>query len=120
MQVDPVTWSDELAEEAKSWADYLAENNKFEHAPNLQAGENLYRSGKPPPTEPCTEATKLFYGEFKNYDFNRPGFSGNTGHFTQVNSLLGVLCQLSLCKFQLSSTWAKEYFIPATYFKRLF
>lgn len=59
MQVDPVTWSDELAEEAKSWADYLAENNKFEHAPNLQAGENLYRSGKPPPTEPCTEATKL-------------------------------------------------------------
>ena len=98
IKVGPVRWSDELAKGAKGWADYLAENKTFEHAPNLQAGENLYLSGKPPPKEPCTEATKLFYGEVKHYDFNKPGFSGKTGHFTQVNLLLGILCQPLLRK----------------------
>ena len=93
-----MTWSDDLAKEAKTWADYLAENKTLKHAPNLQAGENLYLSGKPPPKEPCAEATKLFYGEIKNYDFNKPGFSGNTGHFTQVNLLLGIMCHSLLCK----------------------
>ena len=78
-------WSDELAKGAKSWADYLAENKTFEHAPNLRAGENLFLSGKPAPKELCTAATKLFYGEVKKYDFNKPGFSRKTGHFTQVN-----------------------------------
>ena len=91
IKVGPVTWSEELAKGAKSWADYLAENKTFEHAPNLKAGENLYLSGKPAPEEPCTEATKLFYGEIKNYDFNKPGFSGKTGHFTQVILLLGII-----------------------------
>ena len=86
-----MTWNEELAKGAKSWANYLAENKTFEHAPNLQAGENLYLSGKPAPEEPCTEATKLFYGEVKNYDFNKPGFSGKTGHFTQVILLLGII-----------------------------
>lgn len=98
-----MTWSDELARGAKSWADYLAENKTFEHAPNLQLGENLYLSGKPPPKEPCTEATKLFYGEVKNYDFDNPGFSANTGHFTQVNFLLGIPCHSLLYKSSLSS-----------------
>lgn len=101
IKVGPVTWSEELANGAKSWADYLAENKTFEHAPNLQPGENIYLSGKPPPKEPCTEATKLFYGEVTNYDFNKPGFSKNTGHFTQVNFLLGILCQPLLCKASL-------------------
>lgn len=88
IKVGPVTWSDELAKGAKSWADYLAENKTFEHAPNLRVGENLFLSGKPAPKELCTVATKLFYGEVKNYDFNKPGFSGKTGHFTQVKLLL--------------------------------
>lgn len=56
----------------------------FEHAKNIWEGENLYLSGSPPPTEPCTEATQLFYGEIENYDFSKPVFSWKTGHFTQV------------------------------------
>ena len=80
-----MTWNNNLAKGAEDWAKYLAKNNLFKHASRIQAGENLYLSGKPVPKEPCTEATKLFYGEVKNYDFNKPGFSLNTGHFTQVN-----------------------------------
>ena len=86
-QVEAVVWDDAIAQHAATWATYLADNNLFQHATNLEAlgeGENLYRSGKPIPTEPCTEATKLFYDEVKDYDYNSPGFASNTGHFTQV------------------------------------
>lgn len=83
-QVEPVTWDDTLASEAQSWANYLAQNNLFEHASGLQTGENLYLSGSPLPEEPCASATQAFYGEVKDYDFSKPGFSMETGHFTQV------------------------------------
>jgi len=89
-----VTWSDELTRGAQSWADILAQNNTFKHAQGIGPGENLYLSGKPLPEEVCTEATTLFYEEIKKYDFNKPGFSRATGHFTQVNLFLKVLCNV--------------------------
>ena len=70
-----MTWDDTLANGAQTWADYLAQNNSFKHASGIQPGENLYLSGSPLPEEPCTEATQLFYGEIKDYDFDKPGFS---------------------------------------------
>ena len=82
-----MTWNDDLAKGAQTWADILAQNNTFEHEKGIHPGENLYLSGKPLPKESCTEATQLFYGEVKHYDFNKPGFSVKTGHFTQVNLL---------------------------------
>jgi len=30
------------------------------------------------------EATNMWYAEVKDYRFDKPGFQGNTGHFTQV------------------------------------
>ena len=87
-QVGPVTWNDTLAKGAEDWATYLANNNLFKHASNIVPGENLYRSGSPLPDEPCTEASQLFYGEIKDYDYNKPGFAMNTGHFTQVRLTL--------------------------------
>ncbi|MFB9903533.1 CAP family protein [Allokutzneria oryzae] len=32
----------------------------------------------------CRRAVQSWYDEIKDYDFARPGFSGATGHFTQV------------------------------------
>lgn len=83
-QVGQVTWNDDLAKGAEDWAKHLAANNLFQHAPNLNVGENLYWSSHKP-EEPCTKATKAFYGEVKYYDYDKPGFSLKTGHFTQVN-----------------------------------
>lgn len=95
-----MTWSDDLTRGAESWANILARNNTFEHAKGIAPGENLYLSGKPLPEEPCTEATKLFYEEVKKYDFDKPGFSMATGHFTQVNFLLRIVCNSLLCMSQ--------------------
>ena len=81
-----MTWDDTLANGAQIWANYLAQNNLFKHASGIQPGENLYLFGSPLPEEPCTEATQLFYGEIKDYDFDKPGFSMSTGHFTQVHN----------------------------------
>lgn len=82
-QVGQVTWNDDLAKGAEDWAKYLAANNLFQHAPNLNVGENLYWSSHKP-EEPCTKATKAFYGEVKYYDYDKPRFSLKTGHFTQI------------------------------------
>lgn len=85
-QAPAVTWNDTIAADAEAWTTYLANNNSFEHASNLNQldqGENLYLvSAKP--TEPCTDATKAFYEEIKDYNFDQPGYSSQTGHFTQV------------------------------------
>lgn len=90
----PVTWSNNLTEGAQSWANILVKNNTFKHAKGIAPGENLYLSGNPLPEEICTEATTLFYEEVKKYDFNKPGFSMATGHFTQVNFFLRIVRNL--------------------------
>ncbi|XP_067038078.1 Golgi-associated plant pathogenesis-related protein 1-like [Acropora muricata] len=83
-QASPVTWDPVLANDAKKWANYLAANNLFQHDRNRRnQGENLYWSSKKP-ANPCIVATERFYDEVKYYDFNKPGFSSRTGHFTQV------------------------------------
>ncbi|XP_067037755.1 Golgi-associated plant pathogenesis-related protein 1-like [Acropora muricata] len=83
-QVEAVTWNETLAKGAIQWASYLAANDKFEHEKNIIPGENLYLSGTPPPKEPCSEASQLFYAEIKDYDYDKPGFTMRTGHFTQL------------------------------------
>ena len=85
IQVETVVWNETLARNAAVWASYLADNNLFQHATNIpNEGENLYMSTAVP-NQPCTAATQAFYNEIKDYDFNKPGFSLETGHFTQVS-----------------------------------
>ncbi|XP_059193410.1 Golgi-associated plant pathogenesis-related protein 1-like [Centropristis striata] len=80
----PMTLSSELTASAQKWADHLLANNTLEHR-QMPDGENLYNmcssttiklTGK--------EAVDSWYGEIKDYNWGNPGFSGQTGHFTQV------------------------------------
>jgi len=74
--VPPLSWSASLAKAAQAWADRCV----FEHS-NTNYGENLAQgtgeySG--------ADAVNDWYNEISAYDFNNPGDSEATGHFTQV------------------------------------
>ncbi|MFE9577331.1 CAP family protein [Nocardia sp. NPDC006044] len=71
-----------LTNVAQDWANTVAHNGQLSHKPNNQYGENLF--GSPATTVTCTDAVDAWYAEIKNYDYNNPGYSGATGHFTQV------------------------------------
>lgn len=61
----------------------LASSNSLQHRKNNKYGENLYLgTGMGPQTHEL--AVQAWYDEIKNYNFKKPGFSSNTGHFTQV------------------------------------
>jgi len=76
-----LVWDATLAQHAQAWANRLAATNTFEHAKNTGEGENLFKSGG---DASYKEAVDAWYNEEKLYNYNHPGFSMATGHFTQV------------------------------------
>ncbi len=77
----PLSWSKELAEVAQGWADTLKFNRcAFEHSTS-RYGENLAFFM---PSTTGDRAVRGWYDEVSEYDFGRPRFGMNTGHFTQV------------------------------------
>lgn len=74
--VGQLTWDDTLAKYA---TDYLNKVNcDFKHSGG-KYGENI-AMGYPTPTK----AMEAWYNEGKDYNYNNPGFSEGTGHFTQM------------------------------------
>ncbi|CAF0948007.1 unnamed protein product [Didymodactylos carnosus] len=86
--VPSLTLNANLNSIAQRYAEYLAQNNKFEHSdPKSRngAGENLYFfSTTGTLNVNGADAVVSWYNEIKYYNFNKPGFSSQTGHFTQV------------------------------------
>ncbi|MEQ9484140.1 CAP family protein [Coleofasciculus sp. F4-SAH-05] len=82
-----MTLSDSLNDSAQNWADYLATNGVFEHS-NSDAGENIYVSyttaSSVDAATLANQAVTSWYNEVSDYDYANPGFSSETGHFTQV------------------------------------
>lgn len=77
----PLIWSDSLSEGAQSWAEHLAESGSLKHSLSTDYGENVAYSS-------CSltgyDLSQLWYDEIKHYSFASPGFSSQTGHFTQL------------------------------------
>jgi uncharacterized protein YkwD len=80
----PLDWSRDLAAFAQDWADRLAAARcAFEHRPRSAYGENLAFFG-PEGSMTGTEVAAMWHAELRDYDFRAPGFSVQTGHFTQL------------------------------------
>ncbi|XP_041855504.1 cell wall protein PRY3-like [Melanotaenia boesemani] len=80
----PLTYNSELNAAAQKWADHLLKKNSLGHS-NTKDGENVYYKSSTASVSPKgKEAVDSWYSEIKDYDFGRPGFRSNTGHFTQV------------------------------------
>lgn len=90
--VDKLRWNDDLAKDARLWADRLAATGRFEHSPDEAGkdpqGENLW-AGTPRAFAP-EDMIALWAAEKRDY---RPGIfpnnskSGdveNVGHYTQL------------------------------------
>jgi hypothetical protein len=80
----PLAWDDTISAFAQEYSLYLVTNNLFQHSNKEGYGENLaYFQGYP--NEMMTLIKKsidLWYDEIKLYNFNYPGYSSSTGHFT--------------------------------------
>ncbi|MBF6352904.1 secretion protein [Nocardia flavorosea] len=71
---------------AEDWAQRLAATHTFEHRPDNEFGENLYMMrGNGGAFAGAESAFRAWADEEEAvYDYNKPGFSMETGHFTQV------------------------------------
>ena len=80
----PLLWDDTISAFAQEYSLYLVTHNLFQHSNKEGYGENLaYFQGYP--NEMMTLIKKsidLWYDEIKLYNFNYPGYSSSTGHFT--------------------------------------
>ncbi|MBD1913481.1 MULTISPECIES: CAP family protein [unclassified Leptolyngbya] len=83
-----LTSSNALNTSAQRWADRLAATGEFEHSGTNGVGENLYVSYTTASSIDAETlangAVKSWYDEVSKYDYGNPGFSPETGHFTQV------------------------------------
>lgn len=95
-----------LQEFALKYAEIMAVNNVFEHSGASGLGENLAYvwSSRVRSLDDCAafgeRFTKMWYDEISLYDFNRPGFYHETGHFTQLvwKDTKAVGCGLAISK----------------------
>lgn len=82
-----LTQSAALNASAQAYAETLASTGEFKHS-NTNNGENLFATfttGAPPSAAAvASQAVGSWYNEVADYDYANPGFSGKTGHFTQV------------------------------------
>jgi uncharacterized protein YkwD len=111
--VPPVTWSPQLAAVAQKWANTLRDHRcAFEHSGG-QYGENL-AAGTTGYMDPAA-VVAMWYGEIKQYDYNNPGFSMQTGHFTQVvwKTTRKVGCGMTQCNGM--DVWVCEYDPPGNW-----
>ena len=78
----PLKWSPVAASRAKEWATHLAQSGTLQHVNHKGMGQNLAHSiGR---VFTADEVADMWYEEIASYDYNRPQFSSNTGHFTQM------------------------------------
>ena len=79
----PLRWSTELARTANDWALSMTSRScEMEHSGG-EAGENIAMGGYLGPGA-GKDAVSRWYNEVGQYDYRSPGFSLQTGHFTQV------------------------------------
>lgn len=78
----PLSWSETLEEIAGEWANTLQERDcRLQHSPHRH-GENLAIGSAG--TLDAERVVELWYKERELYDFEDPGFTMETGHFTQL------------------------------------
>jgi hypothetical protein len=124
--LNPLIWSQELAEVAQEWAAYLQEQGCDMHHSSSGFGENLaWFAGNSPTAEAvvqawASESRCYTYGRFMDSDLcqSKCDSSGGCGHYTQLvwreTSLLG--CAMAFCNTDLhQEIWVCNYDPPGNF-----
>jgi hypothetical protein len=82
-QAPPLVFSPVISEISQSWADHMANNNVFEHSVRSIYGENIAMTSNVG-NDAMIQSIDMFYSEVSLYDYKKPVFSSQTGHFTQL------------------------------------
>jgi len=79
-------WDSNICVYSQNWANFLLANKKFLHSGSSLYGENLaYFNGYDnDAVNLIKKSIDLWYNEIISYDFSKPVFSENTGHFTAL------------------------------------
>jgi len=100
-------WSDALAHQAQAWVEHLRESGcQLEHSGG-DTGENL-AAGTEGTLSP-EAVVEMWYGEVSQYDFDRGGFSMDTGHFTQLVWVGSTLIGCGVTSCDGLDVWACNY-----------
>ncbi len=80
----PLVWDDTISAFAQGYSLYLVTNNLFQHSNKEGYGENLayFQGYANDMMTLIKKSIDLWYDEIKLYNFNNPGYSSGTGHFT--------------------------------------
>jgi hypothetical protein len=83
-QAPPMVWDNTIYSFSQSWSLVLSNNNLFQHSGNQIYGENLayFQGYGSDAMLLIKKSIDSWYNEVMKYDFNSPGFSTATGHFT--------------------------------------
>ena len=88
-QVGDLVRNPEIEKIAQDYSQFLLQKGEMIHSNNTykgyKLGENLFmKYSSSSISVTGKEADLAWYNEIKDYDFNKPGFSSKTGHFTQL------------------------------------
>jgi uncharacterized protein YkwD len=83
-QAPELNWDDSVYGAAQTWSVHLLSQHLIQHSGNPSYGENLafFQGYGTDPVGLVKKAVDAWYAEIALYDFNKPGFGDNTGHFT--------------------------------------
>jgi hypothetical protein len=95
-QADPLEWDTIIANFTQNWSYYMTSNHVFKHSGSSLYGENIayFRGYGSDVMVLIKLAIDNWYNEVTLYNFNKPGYSEATGHFTclvwQASKMFGM------------------------------
>lgn len=112
--VPALTWSDDLAQHAQSWANHLAKDNfRLYHRPNNPYGENLTWAAHQKLSP--TQVVNMWGDEVKQYNYETNQCSGVCGHYTQLVWQKTTQVGCARVSAQSQELWVCNYNPPGNY-----
>jgi pathogenesis-related protein 1 len=110
LRLPPLSWSDELAQYARKWANTLIARDEFSHSGSSRYGENLFDITGAFAT--ADDVVSAWASEAKNYNYRSNTCSGRCGHYTQIVWRDTKLLGCGVARNRTREVWVCNYEPP--------